>query len=115
MPPSSEVVDGRSASLVLPPALEQALRELAATVNARVQELDDGSGAARRRLITLLLDDTKRQANERLAERARRFVEQNGRCAACEIPFDARRRPVSPQPGGPLVCPPCTRLARVQT
>ncbi len=96
----------------LPPALERAVRELAASVNEQVLLLDDGSGAVRRRLVALLLDDTKKQAGERLALRARKFVEQRGRCAACDLAFDARRRPVTPRADAALVCSPCDRLAR---
>ena len=96
----------------LPPDLEQAVRELAAAVNEKVQLLDDGSGAVRRRFVTLLMDDAKRQASERLALRARKFVDQKGRCATCGLAFDARRKPVAPSPDTPLVCSACDRLAR---
>jgi hypothetical protein len=110
--PPAEAIDGRSAALTLAPSLERSVRELAAKVNEQMHLLDDGSGAVRRRLVALLLDDTKRLASERLAIRARKFVEQKGRCAACDQPFDARRRPVAPRSDAPLKCSPCDRAAR---
>ncbi len=110
MPPSADSLEARSA--LLSPEIEAPVRELAALVNERIRVLDDGSGGARRRLVALLLDDTKREASERLARRARKFVEQRGRCAACELPFDARRKPVASITDAPLVCSGCERAAR---
>ena len=82
---------------------------MAASVEEQMSALGDDSGAVRRRLVALLMDTSRRQASERLAHRARRFVEQRGKCAACGMAFDARRRPVPPRADSPLVCSPCDR------
>ncbi len=96
------------------------VRQLAADIEARLDTLSNESSVAvdvlRRRLLTMLSRTERRAAAERRSLRAKKYVEQRGRCAHCGEQLElGRGRDVLPvEPHKPLACLPCIR-SRVAT